>query len=72
MPENYLEQLGFYTWDQPMPEKFQKEGWVIARVLEVNKNSFTADDGIHTITSELSGKFLYNSSSPTSLPTTGY
>ncbi|HEX2869500.1 MAG TPA: ribosome small subunit-dependent GTPase A [Ignavibacteriales bacterium] len=50
-------------------EKLQQ--FSLARVIAVNKNSFLITDGSNEIFAELTGKFLFDASSPLDYPVTG-
>lgn len=68
---NDIDKLGFDKWFQDRIETSKLDGFKIARVIAVDKNSFVVSNGINDIYSELTGKFLFNSASPLDLPTVG-
>ena len=68
---NSIEKLGFNSWFREKIEPDRLNNFQIARVICVNKNSFTVSNGENDIYAELTGKFLFNSDSSTDLPTAG-
>lgn len=71
--ENYkaLEQLGFDQWFRDQSKPYLKDGYSIAKVIEVNKSSYLVSDGLHNIIAKLSGKFIFNTKSKIDYPTVG-
>ncbi|MGE5680583.1 MAG: ribosome small subunit-dependent GTPase A [Bacillota bacterium] len=66
---NNINKLGFSEF---FSNQFNnKNGFQPARVTSVNKNSYVVSDGIKEIYAEATGRFLYNSDSPTDMPATG-
>ncbi len=70
------------NWESPQKlgydEYFRREmmdslqdGFSLARVIEVSRNSYMVADGRHEMVAELSGKFLFNVESTTDYPTVG-
>ncbi len=71
MIDKGLEKLGYDEWiHNTIADNFQ-DGFSLARVIEVNKNSYKVADGKHEILAELSGKLLFDSEVTTDLPTVG-
>ena len=68
---NELEKLGFDKWFHSRIESSKLDGFQIARVIAVNKNSFVVSTGAEDIYAELTGKFLFNSDSSLDFPTVG-
>ena len=68
---NGLENLGFdqFYLDHLAPERL--EGFEIARVIAVHKDSYTISDGDNDVLAELVGKVLYSAGSPIDYPTVG-
>jgi ribosome biogenesis GTPase len=71
MTEKELDKLGYSNWAKNTGYESDHEGFSLARVIEVNKNSYIVANGRHEILAELSGKLLYGSDNPTDLPTVG-
>ena len=68
---NNIGKLGFDKWFQDKIETAKLNGFQIARVISVNKNSFVVSNGKSDIYAELTGKLLFNSESSLDLPTVG-
>lgn len=66
-----LNRLGFDGSVQNTSAEFVKDGFTLARVIEVNKNSYMVSDGNHEMIAELSGKFLFDAEGATDFPTVG-
>jgi len=66
-----IEQLGFNKWffDEIDPTKFIDHQ--IARVITVNKDSYTIDNGKGEVSAEVTGKLLFSADSPVDYPATG-
>ena len=66
-----IEQLGFNKWffDEIDPTKFIDHQ--IARVITVNKDSYTIDNGKGEVSAEVTGKLLFSADSPLDYPATG-
>ncbi len=66
-----IEQLGFNKWffDQIDPTKLIDHQ--IARVITVNKDSYTIDNGKGEVSAEVTGKLLFSADSPLDYPATG-
>ena len=57
---NLLEQLGFDEWFQKESKSILKDGFSLARIIEVNKNNYKVSDGNNEIFAELTGKYVFN------------
>jgi len=68
---NSLANLGFDEWFRGNVEQEKMQGFSIARVISVNKNSYVVSNGKEDIYAELTGKFLFNSESSEDFPTVG-
>jgi ribosome biogenesis GTPase len=68
---NNLLKLGFdqFYLEHAAPERL--EGFEIARVVAVHKDSYAISDGENTVLAELVGKLLYSAASPVDYPTAG-
>ncbi len=66
-----LESLGFDATFKSHSADSINSGFTVARIIEVNKNSYLVSDGIHEIVAEISGKFMFDASDATEYPTTG-
>jgi len=66
-----LKSLGFDEWFEEQSKSILKNGFEIARIIEVNKSSFIISNGQIEIPAELSGKFLFNAGSSEDIPTVG-
>lgn len=66
-----LEHLGFDDFFIGKTDPEQLKEFTPARVIAVNKNSCLISDGNNEAFAELSGKFLFDASSPLDYPTTG-
>ena len=68
---NSIEKLGFdqFYLDHSTPERL--EGFEIARVVAVYKDSYVISDGENNVLAELVGKLLYSAASPSDYPTVG-
>ena len=66
-----IEQLGFNKWflDRVDPAKLIDHQ--IARVITVNKDSYTINDGNGDVSAEVTGKLLFSADSQLDYPTTG-
>jgi ribosome biogenesis GTPase / thiamine phosphate phosphatase len=71
MEDTNIAKLGFDEWIQNSATEFMKDDLTIARVIEVNKNSYMVSNGFHEMIAELSGKFMFDAQGPTDLPTVG-
>jgi ribosome biogenesis GTPase / thiamine phosphate phosphatase len=63
--------MGFNERLQNLYSEFIKDDLIIARVIEVNKNSCLISNGVHEMIAELSGKFMFDAQDATDLPTVG-
>lgn len=68
---NALEQLGFDQWFKDKSKPYIKDDLSIARITEVNRNSYKVCGGQHNTLAELSGRFVFNTESNTDYPTVG-
>ncbi len=66
-----LEKLGYDEWVRSVGEGCIPDGFSLARVIEVNKNSYRVAGGIREIPAELSGKFLFDAENAVDFPTVG-
>jgi ribosome biogenesis GTPase len=66
-----LKKLGFEEWFSDRTDSSKLTNNEIARVTAVNKDSFQIRNRIKDIFAEVTGKMLFNSDSPTDLPTVG-
>jgi len=69
--EEALEQLGFDQWFQDKSKPYIKDDLSIARVFEVNRNSYKVCAGRRDVTAELSGRFVFDSKTSIDYPTVG-
>ena len=66
-----LEQLGFDEWFQDKSKLHLKDNFSIARIIEVNRNSYKVCDGQDILIAELSGKRVFDIKDNTGFPTVG-
>ena len=66
-----IEELGFDKWFQDNVDSEKLEGFEIARVIAVHKDSYTITNGKHDAFAELVGKMLYGAVSPIDYPAVG-
>jgi ribosome biogenesis GTPase len=66
-----IEALGFGKWFQDSIDPMDLEGFDIARVLAVHKDSYILNNGENDVFAELIGRLLFSAASPTDLPTVG-
>ncbi|NEX12203.1 MAG: ribosome small subunit-dependent GTPase A [Prosthecochloris sp.] len=66
-----LEKLGYDDWFETESNKYIKDDFSIARVVEANKNNYKVSDGSHDVFAELSGKFLFTIVDSIDYPTVG-
>ena len=71
MEDRNLEKLGYSQWSQGINDECIKDGFSLARVIEVNKSSYMVSDGCHEMIAELSGKFIYEVTGNIDFPTVG-
>ena len=66
-----IEQLGFNRWflDRIDPEKLIDHQ--IARIITVNKDNFTINNGQGDVSAEITGKLMFSADSPLEYPATG-
>ncbi len=68
---NSIEALGFGKWFQDKANPVDLEGFDIARVIAVHKDSYILNNGRNEVFAELVGKLLFSAASPVDLPTVG-
>ena len=68
---NNLKSLGFDKWFQDNTDPESLEGFDIARVVNVHKDSYTINNGEKDVLAELVGKILYGATSPIDYPAVG-
>ncbi len=66
-----LDDIGFSPWFRDRLDPDKAEAHQLARVISVQKDRFTIDNGEHVVHAELSGHLFYTADSPADLPTTG-
>lgn len=66
-----LEKLGYDDWFDTKSTEYINDEFSIARIVEVNKNSYKVSDGNHDVFAELSGKFLFTIENSIDYPTVG-
>jgi len=71
MDDKNLEKLGYDEWNQESNAEFITDDFSPARVIEVNKNSYTVSDGRYEMLAELSGKFMFDAEGAVDFPTVG-
>jgi ribosome biogenesis GTPase len=71
MKNNDLKKLGYFEWIQNIDEVNIKDGFSLARVIEVNKNSYVVSDGQNDMMAELCGKFMFDIIENIDFPTVG-
>jgi ribosome biogenesis GTPase len=71
MHKTDLAKLGYDEWAQTTEAKDLPDGFSPARVIEVNRNSYTVATGDTEIPSELPGKFMFDAETSTDYPTVG-
>ncbi|MBD3344794.1 MAG: ribosome small subunit-dependent GTPase A [Chitinivibrionales bacterium] len=65
------EQLGYDEWMQNAGAEYMHDDFIPARVTEVNKSNYRVSDGVHEMTAELSGKFMFDAADTADYPTVG-
>ncbi|NLW33358.1 MAG: ribosome small subunit-dependent GTPase A [Fibrobacter sp.] len=65
------EKLGYGEWIRSMDTEFINGDFSLARVTEVNRNSYMVSDGVHEMPAELSGKFMFDAEESLDFPTVG-
>lgn len=70
-PDSSVEQLGYDEWFAQKEFDLLNDEFVVARVVEVNKNNYKVSSGKNEIQAELSGKFLFSIESSLDYPTVG-
>ncbi len=71
MNNTLLEKLGYDTFFHEASTELLTDDFTMARVIEVNKNSYMVSDGSHEMLAELSGKFLFDAEETLDYPTVG-
>jgi len=71
MEEKNLIKFGYDERIKNIAAESIRADFSLARVVEVNKNSYIVSDGSHEMFAELTGKFLFEADDPTILPTVG-
>ena len=66
-----LENIGFGPWFAERLDAEKARAHELARVISVQKDRFTIDNGEHAVLAELSGHLLHTADSAVDLPTTG-
>ena len=66
-----LATLGYDDQINTEAVRYINDDFSIARIIEVNKNSYTVADGEHEMSGELSGKFMFDAENSTDYPTVG-
>lgn len=69
--EKTIDELGFDKWFQERTGPGKSEGFDIARVVTVNKNSTVVSNGNAEVFAEMSGKLIFNADSPWDYPVVG-
>lgn len=70
MPMN-IEKFGFDKWFQDRIDSAKLTNHQIARIMTVNKNGYTINDGKNDVFAEITGKMVFNADSPLDLPAVG-
>ena len=68
---NGIEALGFGKWFQDNVDPVDLDGFDIARVIAVHKDSYILNNGENDVSAEPIGKLLFSAASPIDLPTVG-
>ena len=71
MDERGLEKLGYDEWNQDNAADYTQDGFSPARVIEVNRNSYIVSDGLHEMSAEVTGKFMFGAEGAVDYPTVG-
>jgi ribosome biogenesis GTPase len=66
-----IEQLGFNKWFQDRIDPTKLIDHQVARVISVNKDSYTINNGKGDVSAEVTGKLMFSADSPLDYPTTG-
>lgn len=66
-----LETLGYDEWFRNVGSDTVKSDLSVARVIEVNKGNFRVTNGLHEMTAEVTGKFLFDAEDNIDFPTVG-
>ena len=70
-PLHPLTGLGFSDWHQASAESHLREGWTVARVLNVNRSNWTVHDGQHAVRAELTGRLSWMQEEAEERPSVG-
>ncbi|MCL6584622.1 MAG: ribosome small subunit-dependent GTPase A [bacterium] len=65
------EKLGFNAWFQDKIDPAKLNDFQLARVIAVNKNSYTISNGKSEVIAEITGKLMFNADSPLDYPAAG-
>ncbi|MGA1790194.1 MAG: ribosome small subunit-dependent GTPase A [bacterium] len=66
-----IERLGFDQWFQDKTDSAKLDDYQIARVITVDKNSYTITNGRRDVFAETTGKLIFNADSPLDYPAVG-
>ncbi|MGA1797128.1 MAG: ribosome small subunit-dependent GTPase A [bacterium] len=66
-----IERLGFDQWFRDRTDAPKPDDYRIARVIAVDKNSYTITNGKRDVFAEITGKMLFNADSPLDCPAVG-
>lgn len=66
-----IEQLGFSKWFQDRIDPTKLTDHQVARVISVNKDSYTINNGKGDVSAEATGKLMFSADSPLDYPATG-
>ncbi len=66
-----LEKIGLSAWFQDRMNAEKMQGFQLARIVSVSRNSYLVSDGLQTITAEITGKLKFNANSPLDYPAVG-
>jgi len=67
----HIQKLGFDEWFQDKVDPVSFEGFELARVTAVHKDSYTINNGENDFLAELTGKIMYSAASPVDYPAVG-
>jgi len=66
-----LKDIGFDKWFEDKIDKSKLSRYNLARIIAVNKDSYTISNGKNDISAQISGKMIYNAESPLDYPGVG-
>lgn len=66
-----LKKFGFDEWFQSESKQLLRDGFTLARIVEVNKNNYKVNTSDNDIFAELTGKYLFNAINSVDYPTVG-